>query len=425
VDHSDDRDALAERFLRVRTGTEALALPLSAEDQQLQSMPDASPTKWHRAHTSWFFEEFLLGPAGVPPIDEHYRYLFNSYYDAVGPRHARPRRGILSRPCADEITAYRRAVDGRMVELLRGLDEGRLEEIRPLVALGLAHEEQHQELILTDILHAFSESPLLPAVRPAGERPELGPESSPPLAFVEFAGGVVEIGAPPAAGFRFDNEGPRHRVFLEPFAIASRPISVAEVRAFIEAGGYRRSALWLSEGYEHARRQDREAPACLRLDGGRALMFGVDGEREALDDEPACHLSYYEADAVARFLGGRLPTEHEWEHVAARSDPSRGNFRESGALRPRPACDGDVAVRQLFGDVWEWTASAYAAYPGFRPATGAVGEYNGKFMVNQMVLRGGSCFTPRGHVRVSYRNFWHPGTFFQMTGARMARSLDS
>ena len=197
MDHSDDRDALAERFLRVRTGTEALALPLSAEDQQLQSMPDASPTKWHRAHTSWFFEEFLLGPAGVPPIDEHYRYLFNSYYDAVGPRHARPRRGILSRPCADEITAYRRAVDGRMVELLRGLDEGRLEEIRPLVALGLAHEEQHQELILTDILHAFSESPLLPAVRPAGERPELGPESSPPLAFVEFAGGGVEIGAPP------------------------------------------------------------------------------------------------------------------------------------------------------------------------------------------------------------------------------------
>lgn len=413
---SGSREELSARFLAVRAATEALAAPLSPEDQQLQSMPDASPTKWHRAHTSWFFEEFLLTPAGREPVHPSYRFLFNSYYDAVGPRHARPRRGLLSRPSSDEVTAYRRAVDGRTLELIQSADEPALERLGPLLELGLAHEEQHQELILTDILHAFSLSPLLPALRPPASRPRLEPRPAEPLAFVEYPGGLVQIGAAPGSGFHFDNEGPRHRVFLEPFALASRPISVAEVRAFIEAGGYREPALWLAEGFEHARAQGREAPANFRLDGARAVVFGVDGEREALDDEPACHLSYYEADALARFLGGRLPTELEWEHAAARSEPALGNFRESGALRPLPG-------GALFGDVWQWTSSAYAPYPGFRPAAGAVGEYNGKFMVSQLVLRGGSCFTPAGHVRATYRNFWHPGTSFQMSGARVARSL--
>lgn len=417
------KDELSARFAAVRAATEALAQWLSPEDQQLQSMPEASPTKWHRAHTSWFFEEFLLIPSGRAPFDPRYRYLFNSYYDAVGPRHARPRRGLLSRPGADEVAAYRRAVDGRLLELIAGADDDVLSGLRPLIELGLAHEEQHQELILTDALHAFSESPLLPALRPAASRPALAPAASRPLSFVEHAGGVVGIGARDEPGFRFDNEGPRHRVFLEPFAIASRPVTVAEVRAFIEAGGYRTPSLWLSEGFEHAKARGREAPAYLRLDGASVIVFGVDGEREALADEPACHLSYYEADALARFLGGRLPSEFEWEHAASRADPALGNWRESGALRPRPAAPSDAALGQLFGDVWEWTSSAYAPYPGFQPGPGAVGEYNGKFMVNQWVLRGGSCFTPRGHVRASYRNFWHPGTFFQMSGARVARSL--
>lgn len=423
MDARGDRAELSTRYRAVRDGTEALARMLSAEDQQLQSMPDASPTKWHRAHVSWFFEEFLLRPCGVPPVDERYRYLFNSYYDAVGPRHPRPRRGVLSRPSLADVEAYRRAIDGRMLELLLSVDDARLAELRPLLELGLAHEEQHQELILTDIVHAFSESPLLPAVRRASERPALPAVQAPPLRFLEHAGGVCEVGARGGSGFHFDNEAPRHRVFLEPYALASRPITVGEVIAFIRAGGYLSPALWLSEGWDWARARGREAPAYCRLEGGRAVVFGVDGEREALVDEPAAHLSYFEADALARFLGGRLPTEHEWEHAAAQVDPRAGNFRESRALVPRPAAS-ESATRQLFGDVWEWTSSAHAPYPGFSPRAGAVGEYNGKFMVSQLVLRGGSCLSPVGHLRSTYRNFWPPGTFFQMSGARVARSLE-
>ena len=419
------RDAWVARYLSVRAATEALAEHLSAEDQQLQSMPDASPTKWHRAHTSWFFEEMLLCPNGREPIEPAYRYLFNSYYDSVGARHPRPRRGLLSRPTVAEIGDYRRAIDGRMVELLTGADVATLARLRPLLELGLAHEEQHQELLLTDVLHAFSESPLLPTVRPPADMPAFEPVDCGALAWHEHPGGLVQVGAPDDGDFAFDNERPRHRVFLEPFALASRPICVREVLEFIRAGGYRTPSLWLSEGFEHARAQGREAPARLRVESDAALVFGVDGEREAWPDEPACHLTYYEADALARFLGGRLPTEQEWEHAATRHDPNEGNFRESGALRPRPRAVCEAGLGQLFGDVWEWTSSAYAAYPGFRPAAGAVGEYNGKFMVNQMVLRGGSCFTPRGHVRGSYRNFWHPGTNFQMSGARVARSASS
>lgn len=411
---------LLTRYQAVRSATESLAAPLSPEDQGLQSMPDCSPTKWHRAHTTWFFEEFILGPRGRPAVDPRYRYLFNSYYEAVGPRHARPQRGLLSRPSADEITAYRRAVDGRMIELLSGASGAELEAMRPLLELGLAHEEQHQELLLTDILHALSMNPLLPAYRSEVAASPAASEASPPLRYVEHGGGLVEVGAR-GSHFFFDNEGPRHRSWLEPFALATRLITVGEVRAFIDAKGYETPSLWLSAGLDFVRKNQLLAPLHTRYEDGVYQVFTLDGLREARDSEPASHLSYYEADAVARFLGARLPTEIEWEVFASTQASDVGNFRESNLLRPAPAPEGQPPA-QLFGDVWEWTSSAYAPYPGFATAPGAVGEYNGKFMVNQLVLRGGSCFTPRGHLRATYRNFWPADTRFQMTGARLARS---
>lgn len=403
--------SLAERYAQVRARTEALAAPLSAEDQQLQSMPSASPTKWHRAHTTWFFEAFVLAPRGVPPVDPRHGFLFNSYYEALGPRHLRPARGLLSRPSAAEVSAYRAAVDRHMARVLSDADEA----TTALVTLGLHHEEQHQELILTDILHAFAASPLRPAYRADPPAPALDPTSTPALEFDRWSGGLVEVGAAPD-GFAFDAEGPRHKVWVEPFELARRPIVVGEVRAFVEAGGYRTPSLWLSEGLEWVRRGGREAPESLRFVDGVALGFTVDGEVPLGDDVVASHLSYYEADALARFLGGRLPTEHEWE-LAAAAAPVEGNLLDPARLRP-----SRVGARSsLYGDVWVWTTSAFGPYPGFRPAAGAVGEYNGKFMVGQQVLRGGSCFTPRGHVRASYRNFWPADTTFQMTGARLAR----
>jgi ergothioneine biosynthesis protein EgtB len=404
---------LLQSWLRVRGATEALAAPLSPEDQQLQSMPDCSPTKWHRAHTTWFFETFVLQPRGIPPFDDRFGYLFNSYYEAVGPRHARPRRGMLSRPTTDEVTAWRRLVDRRMVELLETLDDAGLAELQPVMELGLAHEEQHQELLLTDILHALSESPLLPAYQasaaPIPDRPEV------PLRWMEHDGGLVEIGAE-GEGFAFDNETPRHRVWLNPFALSNRLVTVGEMKAFIDTKGYETPSLWLSEGLDFVRRNQICAPQYARYEGGVYRVFGLHGLREAPDHEPVSHLSYYEADALARFLGGRLPTEAELEVAMARV-PVEGNFVDSGALRPLPA----GALPSLFGDVWQWTSSAYAPYPGFTPAPGAIGEYNGKFMVSQLVLKGGSCFTPRAHMRATYRNFWPPNTRFQVTGLRLAR----
>jgi ergothioneine biosynthesis protein EgtB len=383
-------------------------------------MPAASPTKWHRAHTTWFFEAFVLAPRGVPPVDPRSGYLWNSYYDAVGPRHPRPERGLLSRPSAREVGAYRRRVDERVAALLATLDEPALDAVRPLVELGLAHEEQHQELVLTDILHAFSRHPSLPAYR-GRALPPARDGAAPPLRFVRFPGGMVEVGARPGAGFAFDVEGPRHREWLEPFELATRLVTVGEVRAFIEAGGYETPSLWLSEGWDAVRAHGWRAPLHARVEGGEVRVFGLDGERVASDAEPACHVSYYEADAIARFLGARLPTEGEWE-AAAGAARVVGNFLEDGELRALPARGGE-AVAQLFGDAWEWTRSAYGPYPGYRPAEGALGEYNGKFMVGQLVLRGGSCFTPRAHVRPSYRNFWPPDTRFQVAGVRLARDV--
>lgn len=413
------RKTLLERFISVRGRTEELVRPLSAEDQVLQSMPSCSPTKWHRAHTSWFFETFLLAPQGVPVFDASYGYLFNSYYEAMGPRHSRPKRGLLSRPSVDEVATYRRVVDGRMVELLQSVDVGALSSITPLVELGLAHEEQHQELILTDILNAFSENPLRPAYRSV-TRPSRTEALSQRARFVGFDGGLVEIGAS-GEGFAFDNERPRHRVFVAPFELASRLVSVGEMKAFIAEGGYEKPEFWLSDGFSHVKENGITAPLYARLDGDDYVVFSLNGERLAADDEPVSHLCMYEADAIARFLGGRLPTEAEWE-LAASSVELDGNFLDSHAFAPRPATQKE-RIGQMFGDVWEWTRSSFEPYPGFEAPSGALGEYNGKFMIAQVVLRGGSCLTPRGHVRASYRNFWYPETRFQMTGLRIARDI--
>lgn len=419
------RQTLIDRFAAVRTATEELAAPLTPEDQQLQSMPDCSPAKWHRAHTTWFFETFLLLPRGVAPFDPHYGFLFNSYYENVGPRHARPKRGMLSRPTADEISTYRRAIDGRLLELLSSASEEEITALRPVLELGLAHEEQHQELLLTDILNAFSENPMHPAYRPAGTPASDAGAGDSPMRFVDYPGGTVEIGAADSSVFAFDNELPRHRVWLEPYALADRLVTVGEWKAFSDAGGYETPTLWLADGLDFVRAHGIRAPLYARRDGGALVVFGLDGTREAADDEPLAHVSFYEADAIATFLGARLPTEEEWEAAAVGIPANRGNFRESGALRPLPAGAASDVPRQLFGDVWEWTRSSYSPYPGFAAGAGAIGEYNGKFMVNQLVLRGGSCFTPRGHVRPTYRNFWHPGTRFQMTGVRLAKDRSS
>jgi ergothioneine biosynthesis protein EgtB len=416
-DLARERDRLLALYTETRARTESLAAPLSAEDQQLQSMPDANPTKWHRGHTTWFFEAFVLEPAGVGVVDSRYAYLFKSYYEAVGPRHPRAQRGLLSRPSAAQIGDYRRLVDDAVTRLLASADGDRLARALPVVEIGIAHEQQHQELLLTDILHAFSENPLRPAYRP--EPPaSVHPRVPGPLRFVPYAGGLWEIGVPEGRGFAFDNERPRHKRWLEPFAIADRLVTVGELRAFIDGGGYRTPSLWLSDGFDVVRARSLTAPRYASYEDGRMTVFTLAGPRAARDDEPAAHVSYYEADAIARFLGARLPTEAEWETVAE-GEAVRGNFAD-GPLRPRPA-GGASGVRQLFGDAWEWTQSAYEPYPGFAISRGALGEYNGKFMVSQMVLRGGSCLTPPGHVRASYRNFWHPRTEFQMTGIRLAR----
>jgi ergothioneine biosynthesis protein EgtB len=408
--------SLVERYRTVRTRTERLAAPLSPEDQQLQASPLSSPTKWHRAHTTWFFETFVLAPRGVKPYDERYGYLFNSYYESVGPRHARPERGMLSRPTASEIGRYRAAVDERMISLLER-DEPELES---LVSLGLAHEEQHQELILTDALDALAKNPLFPAYRE--HAPALVRAEPRPIGFTAFDGGLQEIGASPS-GFSFDNEGPRHRVYLEPFELADRLVTIGEVKAFIDARGYETASLWLSDGWDFVRRNELAAPRHVHVRDGELAIYGLDGLRPALDAEPALFLSFYEADAIATFMGARLPTEAEWEVAASAHAPAGnllGDDLATTSLRGVPAPAGPLT--QLYGDGWEWTRSGYEPYPGFAPAAGALGEYNGKFMCNQIVLRGGSCFTPAGHVRASYRNFWTPDTRFQATAVRLARS---
>lgn len=411
-----------------------LAQPLEVEDWVVQSMPDASPVKWHLAHTTWFFERFVLRPLGVAPVSEAYDYLFNSYYESVGSRHPRARRGMLTRPTAAEVIAYRSAVDARLAELE---GEARLAELAEALELGKNHEEQHQELILTDVKHLFGESPLAPAYRIGREEETRGAGEATTMTWHRFEGGLVSIGHE-GSSFAFDNERPRHQVFVAPFELASRLVTCGEYLAFIEDGGYRRPELWLSEGWAWVNAPGcaaRRAPMYWDLDAG--TLFTLRGKRALVANEPVCHVTYYEADAYARWARSRLPREAEWEVAAercgaeqrmaeasgaARSHDANGAFMEDEALHPRAARRG-AGIAQLFGDAWEWTASAYEPYPGFAPLPGAFGEYNGKFMVSQMVLRGGSCATPRDHLRATYRNFFPPSAAWQFTGIRLARDI--
>jgi ergothioneine biosynthesis protein EgtB len=397
---------LRERLFATRKLTLGLAAPISDADATIQPFADASPAKWHLAHTTWFFETFVLRDhvPGYRLFDERWPYLFNSYYEGEGPRHARARRGMLSRPSLEEVRAYRAHVDEALDRALPLLPPQALD----LVELGTHHEQQHQELLLTDILAAFAENPLEPAY---GALPPPACFATEPLSFQPGREGVVEIGAADA-GFAFDSERPRHRVFLEPHALANRRVTNAEWREFIAEGGYSTPTLWLAEGWDWVQRVGIAAPLYWRDDG---TEFTLGGRREIDWAAPVAHVSYFEADAFARWAGARLPTEVEWEDFAASADPNLGNqLAVAGAIAPRPAGG-------IFGDVWEWTASAFASYPGFAPAEGAVGEYNGKFMCGQFVLKGASCATPRGHSRASYRNFFPPSARWQFTGLRLAR----
>jgi ergothioneine biosynthesis protein EgtB len=410
--------ALGERFRQVRAASSALASRLSAEDCTVQSMVDASPVKWHLAHTTWFFETFVLegrDPARKP-FHPEYRALFNSYYNAVGARHPRPERGLLTRPSLDEVLEYRARIDEEMEEVLAG---GRLApHLRALAELGTHHEQQHQELILTDVKHLLSRNPLKPAYE---KNWPLTPVQARKRGWIRIAAGAREVGHA-GEGFAFDNEGPRHTVWIRDFDIATHPVTYGDFRDFIEDGGYRRPELWLSAGWDLAASHGWGAPLYWERRAGEWHTFTLHGMAPIEPNTPVCHVSFYEADAFARWAGERLPTEFEWE-VAASTAPPEGNFLESGALHPlalrESAREGTMA--QAFGDVWEWTRSDYAPYPGFRPAPGAVGEYNGKFMVNQYVLRGGSCATPASHIRHTYRNFFPADARWQFSGLRLAR----
>jgi len=410
-----DVDKLLARYRAVRSATESLAAPLGAEDQTVQSMPDVSPTKWHRAHTTWFFETFVLEPHLVDHRVFHpgFAFLFNSYYEAVGPRYPRAQRGLITRPGVEEVAAYRAHVDAAMERLL---DHGVADDPAALIELGLHHEQQHQELLLMDIRHVLSANPLQPAYR------EPTPPSEPPMpptpvGWFELGGGVVEVGHA-GAGFAFDNEGPRHRVWLDPFRIADRPVTCAEWCDFVDDGGYRRPELWLSDGWAAVQANGWSAPESWEPDGDGWTCFTLEGRRAVRPDEPVTHVSHYEADAFARWAGARLPTEAEWEHAV--EILGTDGERTEPALHPEAAGPPGDRLRQVGTDVWEWTASSYLPYPGFRTGPGAVGEYNGKFMSGQMVLRGGAAITPVGHTRSTYRNFFPPAARWLMGGLRLA-----
>jgi ergothioneine biosynthesis protein EgtB len=405
---------LVDRFLAVRGLSETIARPLSPEDQTVQSMPDASPTKWHLAHSTWFFETFVLRPhlPAYRPFDPAYEYLFNSYYEAVGPRHPRPQRGMITRPGVEEILAYRRHVTNAMVDLIAA-DRG---EWATIVELGLHHEQQHQELILMDAKHMLSMSPLFPVYAPESAAP--GNDTT-ALGWIDFEGGLVEMGHA-ANGFAFDNEGPRHRTWVDPFALATRLVTCGEYAAFIDDGGYRRPEFWLSAGWDCVNQRGWQAPLYWHSDGDHWNVFTLSGLRPMRTAEPVCHVSLYEAAAFAKWSGKRLPREAEWE-LASADIALAGNMLEDRRLHP-VAAQGDGLV-QMIGDVWEWTASPYVAYPGYREPPGAIGEYNGKFMANQMVLRGGCAATPRDHIRTTYRNFFPPDARWMFGGIRLAEDL--
>lgn len=418
--HCEDPSApptssLADRYRVVRAHTEMLCAPLEPEDSVMQTMPDVSPPKWHLAHVSWFFETFLLKPylAGYREFAPAFAMLFNSYYEGAGAMHPRAARGRLSRPTLEDVCAYRRHVDEAMVRLLELVDAGRRQDIAVRTTLGLHHEQQHQELLLTDIKHIFASQPLRPVYRESADAAGAPP---PAAQWCDFPGGLREIGHD-GRGFCYDNETPRHRVWLEPFRLATRPVTNGEFMDFMADGGYQRADLWLSDGWRAVKERGWQAPLYWECEGATWRHMTLAGMRAVDAGEPVCHVSHYEADAYARWAGHRLPTEQEWEVAAAGVDIV-GNFQDSGRFHPAPAPAAGLV--QLYGDVWEWTCSPYVAYPGFRPLAGTLGEYNGKFMSGQMVLRGGSCATPAGHVRASYRNFFYPADRWQFSGIRLA-----
>ncbi len=417
ADHSTSADGtgLAERYAATRRLTEDLASPLSPEDQTVQSMPDVSPTKWHRAHTSWFFETFLLEPSapGYRSFDPAYGELFNSYYQSVGAPFPRAERGVVSRPGVEDVAHYRAHVDAAMLALLDRPVDG---PTSSLVELGIHHEQQHQELLLMDIKHVLACNPLRPAY---DELPAPAPARPGSATWTKHAGGSYRIGHA-GQSFGFDNEFPRHEVHLEPFALCDQPVTCADWSAFIEDGGYHRPELWLSDGWATVREQDWEGPLYWTAGESGFEEFTLGGPRPLDPAQPVCHVSYFEADAYARWAGCRLPTEAEWE-VAAAVCTADGHFLDRQVLHPRPASGPDGDEASPFGDIWQWTSSAYSPYPGFVVSPGAVGEYNGKFMVSQYVLRGGCCVTPPGHVRATYRNFFPPSARWVFSGLRLAR----
>ena len=416
------QDPLELRFQRIRRQTQALAKPLSAEDCQLQSMPDASPTKWHLAHLTWFFETFILEKyeASFKPFDASFRVLFNSYYNGIGDKHPRAQRGLISRPALNEVTAYRQAVDERVLAVLSQYPHD--EELAQLITLGLHHEQQHQELLLTDIKHALAMNPARPAYAKRWPLSRIAPQ---PMTWHSYPGGLIEHGFDVARDghFAFDNETPRHRAYVAPFELASRLVTNGDVMAFMADSGYQRPELWLAMGWDWVQTGKYSLPLYWQTTASGYENFTLQGMVDVDPNTPACHLNYFEADAFARWSGARLPTEFEWE-LAARhiKAPLTGNFVESAAYHPMPLQHANHhEPAQMFGDVWEWTQSNYNAYPGYKPWEGLVGEYNGKFMCNQFVLRGGSCATPQSHVRASYRNFFPPEARWQFSGLRLAR----
>ena len=412
-----DAGTLVAGYQETRRTTEAICAPLATEDYVIQAMPEASPAKWHLGHVTWFFETFILKPhlPGYRPLNPKYEYLFNSYYNSVGPQYPRPERGDLSRPTVAEVYEFRAHVDRSILTLVEDTEPKELAALGSLIVMGLNHEQQHQELLMTDIKYNLSVNPL----RPAYHTREV-PRSTVthPLRWVEFEGGLHWSGHD-QKGFAFDNEWPRHQAYFRPYRLASRLVTNGEYLEFMEAGGYERPEPWLSEGWQSVLERQWGAPLYWEQVDGQWWMQTLSGMRPVDEHEPVAHVSYYEADAYARWRGKRLPTEQEWER-AAESEPVEGNFLDSGIHHPTPATIDGPRLEQVFGDLWEWTQSPYVPYPGYRPLQGALGEYNGKFMVNQMVLRGGSCATPQSHIRATYRNFFPPDARWQFSGVRLA-----
>ncbi len=408
---------IAERLFATRRHSIALAAPLTSEDMVVQAMEDASPTKWHLAHVTWFFENFVLKPHldGYQTFDENFNYCFNSYYEALGPRHPRPRRGLLTRPSAERIFAYRAHVD-EALEMLLASEQGQSEDLARLIEIGINHEQQHQELLLTDILALFAASPLKPAYQASPSNVDVSqPE---PLRWIEYDGGIHRIGHA-SNDYCWDNERPQHDALVHPFKLADRLVTNAEWLEFIADGGYATASLWLADGWTTVNREDWQAPLYWEKSDAGWFQMSLHGLLPVVPAEPVAHVSYFEADAFARWAGKRLPTEFEWEMAAL--EASARHDQPANHFRPQRAKDPDRQTpRQLFGDVWQWTSSAYLPYPGYRPPAGAIGEYNGKFMISQQVLRGASCVTPAGHSRPTYRNFFYPHQRWQFVGLRLA-----